>query len=110
MQIKLPFNIKIISLDYHETFFSGRIKFHEKPYNLKINHNTNEKTIKLPFDVIGVKNQNTLVRISADNGIYEEEHLKFIGKSKSMIIKSSDIFEEIMNKHAGLKTIEVFFK
>ena len=67
--VKLPFKMKILSIDFHKTQFDGEIEFHEKKFPLRIYPIVDKQTIKIPFDVIGVQNQNALVRISGINGI-----------------------------------------
>ena len=108
--VKLPFKIKILSIDFHKTQFDGEIEFHEKKFPLKIYPIVDKQTVKIPFDVIGVQNQNALVRISGINGIYAEDHLTLEGKSSSLEIKSFPIFDEISNRYDALDTIEIFFK
>ena len=108
--VKLPFKMKIISIDFHKTQFGGEIEFHEKKFPLKIYPIVGKQTIKLPFDVIGVQNQNALVRISGINGIYAEDHLTLEGKSSSLEINSFPIFDEISDRYNMLDTIEIFFK
>ena len=107
---KLPFKMKIISIDFHKTQYDGEIEFHEKKFPLVIYPIVDKQTIKIPFDVIGVQNQNTLVRISGINGIYVEDHLTLEGKSSSLEIRSVSIFDEISNRYNMLDTIEIFFK
>ena len=110
MEFKPPFKIKIIELSYHNLFFDGSIQFHEKTYKLHIQNEVNQKIIKLPFPILGVKNHNVLVRISGRNGIYVQDHLIFEGSSNSMEIESQIINEDITNKYAVLDTIEIFFR
>ena len=107
---KLPFKIKILSIDFHKTQYDGEIEFHEKKFPLVIYPIVDKQTIKIPFDVIGVQNQNALVRISGINGIYAEDHLTLEGKSSSLEIKSFPIFDEISDRYNMLDTIEIFFK
>ena len=108
--VKLPFKMKILSIDFHRPQYDGEIEFHEKKFPFEIYPITDQQTIKIPFDVIGVQNQNTLVRISGINGIYAEDHLTLEGKSSSLEIKSFSIFDEISNRYNMLDTIEIFFK
>ena len=108
--VKLSSNMKILSIDFHKTQYDGEIEFHEKKFPLKIYPITDNQTIKIPFDVIGVQNLNALVRISGINGIYAEDHLTLEGKSSSLEIKSFPIFDEISDKYNMLDTIEIFFK
>ena len=82
--VKLPFKMKILSIDFHKTQFDGEIEFHEKKFPLRIYPIVDKQTIKIPFDVIGVQSQNILVRISGINGIYAEDHLTLEGKSPSL--------------------------
>ena len=107
---KLPFKIKILSIDFHKTQFDGEIEFHEKKFPLMIYPIVGKQTIKIPFDVIGVQNQNTLVRISGISGLYAEAHLTLEGTSSSLEISSFPIFDEISDRYNMLDTIEIFFK
>ena len=105
--IKLPFKIKILSIDFHKTQYDGEIEFHERKFPLIIYPIVDKQTIKIPFDVIGVQNQNALVRISGINGIYAEDHLRLEGKSSSLEIRSFPIFDEISNRlHNSRKEIK----
>ena len=108
--VKLPFKMKITSIDFHKTQFDGEIEFHEKKFQLRIYPIVDKQTIKIPFDIIGVQGQNALVRLSGINGIYAEDHLTLEGKSSSLEIKSYSIFDEISNRYNMLDTIEIFFK
>ena len=108
--VKLPFKMKILSIDFHKTRYDGEIEFHEKKFPLVIYPISDKKTIKIPFDVIGIQSQTCLVRISGINGIYAEDHLTFEGKSSSLEIESLPIFDEISNRYNMLDTIEIFFK
>ena len=108
--VKLPFKMKIISIDFHKTQYDGEIEFHEKKFPLVIYPTDDKHAIKIPFDVIGVQSQNTLVRISGINGIYAEDHLILEGKSPSLEINSFPIFDEISNRYNMLYTVEIFFK
>ena len=108
--VKLPFKMKIISIDFHKTQFGGEIEFHEKKFPLKIYPIVGKQAIKLPCEVNGVQNQNALVRISGINGIYAEDHLTLECKSSSLEISSFPIFDEISERYNMLDTIEIFFK
>ena len=108
--LKLPFKMKVISIDFQKTHYNGEIEFHGKKFPLSFQPNVDEQVIKIPFDVIGVKHQNVLVRISGMNGIYAEDHLKLEGKSSSLEIHSFPICDEISKSYTMLDTIEIFFK
>jgi len=107
--VKLPFKMKINSIDFQSPDFHGEIEFHEKKFPFKIMAVIEKQTIKLPFDVIGIKNQEALVRVSGMNGIYSEDHLKLEGKSSSLEIYSDGICDEIVKSYTMLDTIEIFF-
>jgi hypothetical protein len=108
--VKLPFKIKICSIDFQKTHFAGEVEFHEKKFPFSINPSVENRLIRIPFDVIGVQNQISLVRISGINGIYSEDHLLVEKNSSSFDIHSFPIFDEISKKYNMLDTIEVFFK
>ena len=109
MQFKTPLKIKILILNFKDDYFDGKIAIHENEYKIIIKPNSKNKLLRLPFQIIGVKHQNVLLRISARSGIYVEDRLDFDRKLGYMEICSTVIFKEIINKHAGLDTLEVFF-
>ena len=108
--VKLPLKIKIISIDFQKTHFDGEIEFHGKKFPFSLQPNVDKRVIRIPFDVIGVKHQNVLVRVSGMNGVYAEDHLKLDGKSSSLEINSFPIYDEISRSYTMLDTIEIFFK
>lgn len=108
--VKLPFKIKINSINFQKTYFDGVIEFHGKKSSFRLEPIVDKRVIKIPFDVIGVKHQNVLVRISGMNGIYAEDRLKLEGKSSSLEIHSFPICDEISKSYTMLDTIEIFFK
>ena len=108
--VKLPFKIKICSIDFQKTHFAGEVEFHEKKFPFSIKPSVENRLIRIPFDVIGVQNQISLVRISVINGVYSEDRLLVENKSSSLDIHSFPIFDEISKKYNMLDTIEIFFK
>ena len=106
----LPFKMKIISIDFQKTHLYGEIEFHGWKFPLSLQPNVDGRVIKIPFDVIGVKHQTVLVRISGMNGVYSEDRLKLDGKSSSLEISSFPICDEISKSYTMLDTIEIFFK
>ena len=107
--VKLPIMVKIMSIDKHDDYCDGEIEFHDKKFIFKIVKNY-EKTLKIPFDIIGVKNQMVLLRISGINGIYSEENLKITGTSTFLEINSSQILDDIGQKFSMFNTFEFFFR
>ena len=107
--VKLPIMIKIMSIDKHHDYCDGEIEFHDKKFMFKIAQN-NEKTLKIPFPIIGVKNQMTLLRISGINGVYSEENLKITGTSTFLEINSSQILDDIGQRFSMFDTFEFFFR
>ena len=107
--VKLPIKVKIIYIDKHDDYCNGEIELHDKKFMFKIIKN-DEKTLKIPFGTIGIKNQMTLLRISGVNGIYAEENLKIIGKSTFLEINSSQIFDDIGQRFSMFDTFEFFFR
>ena len=111
MQLKLPFKLKILYLTQNENTFQGKAVFHEKDYPIIINSNKEEKTIKVPFPVMGVTEDKILARVSGPSGVYVEDYVKFKGKSKGIDIESDIIFDEISrNQDKLLDTLEIFVK
>ena len=110
MELKLPFKLKIKYLNKIEGSFEGKAVFHEKEYPIKIHAQNNEKIIKVPFPVIGITDDNILVRVSGPAGVYVQDHVKFKGQSKWIEIDSDIIHFEISNSQHIFDTIEIFVK
>jgi hypothetical protein len=110
MELKLPFKLKVKYLIKYKNSFEGKATFHNEEYSLKIHAQNNEKIIKVPFSVIGVTDNDILVRISAASGVYIQDHIKFKGKSKILEIDSDLIFQEILNNEIKFDTIEIFVR
>jgi len=110
MKLKLPFKLKIKHLITNGDSFQGKAVFHEKEYPIKIHAENNEKIIKVPFPVIGITDDEILVRVSGPSGVYVQDRVKFKGESKWVEIDSDIIFLEISNKQHKLDTMEIFVK
>tara|TARA_B110000014_G_C19671715_1_gene352665 strand:+ start:211 stop:579 length:369 start_codon:yes stop_codon:yes gene_type:complete len=110
MKLKLPFKLKIKYLNANENSFQGKAVFHEKDYPINIHAENNEKIIKVPFPVIGITDDNILVRVSGPSGVYVEDHVNFKGQSKWIEIDSDIIFFEIANSQHKFDTMEIFVK
>ena len=110
MELKLPFKLKIKYLNANGDSFQGKAVFHEKEYPIKIHAENNEKIIKVPFSVMGVTDDEILVRVSGPSGVYVEDRIKFKGKSKWVEIDSDIIFFEIANSQHKFDTLEIFVK
>ena len=110
MELKLPFKLKIKYLNKIEVSFEGKAVFHEKEYPIKIHAQNNEKIITVPFPVIGITDDNILVRVSGPGGVYVQDHVKFKGQSKWIEIDSDIIHFEISNSQHKFDTMEIFVK
>ena len=108
MNLKLPFKLKIKYLTENKDCFEGKAIFHNKEYTVNIHAQKNEKIIKLPFSVMGLTDDEILVRISAPSGVYVQDYIKFKGSSKELEIDSSAIFQEIVNNKIKFDTLEIF--
>ena len=110
MELKLPFKLRIKYLNFSKKGFEGKAVFHEKEYSINIHAHANEKTIKVPFLVMGVTDDEILVRVSGPSGIYVQDHVKFKGESKWIEINSDTIVSEIENNQNKFDTMEIFVK
>ena len=110
MELKVPFKVKVNYILNHEDHFEGKAIFHEKEYSLKIEAETEEKIIKIPFSTMGVTDDKILVRVSGPSGVYVQDHIEIKGKSELIEIKSNSIFYEISNNHEKFDTLEIFVK
>ena len=110
MRLKLPLKIKIKYLTKNKNNFEGKVIFHDKEYSMNIHAQKNEKVIKVPFSVLGVTDNEILVRLSAASGVYVQDHLKFKGTAKKLEIDSDLIFQEILNNEIKFDAMEIFVK
>ena len=110
MRLKLPLKIKIKYLTKNKNNFEGRVIFHDKEYSMNIHAQKNEKVIKVPFSVLGVTDNEILVRLSSASGVYVQDHVKFKGTEKNLEIDSELIFQEILNNKIKFDTLEIFVK
>jgi len=110
MKLKLPFKVKINYLTLNNNKFDGKAEFHGKDYAISIHTHNNEKIIKIPFPVIGITDDEILVRLSGASGVYVEDRIKFKGKFKRIEINSDTIFHEIKNNQIKFDVLEIFVK
>ena len=110
MRLKLPFKMKVQYLTKNKNNFEGKTRFHDKEYSINIHAQNNEKIIKVPFSVLGVTDNEILVRLSAASGVYVQDHAKFKGTTKNLEIDSGLIFQEIDNNEIKFDTLEIFVK
>ena len=110
MKLKIPLKLKIKHLTENKDCFEGMAVFHDKEYPVNIHAQKNEKIIKVPFLVMGVTDEEILVRISAPSGVYVQDHIKFKGSSKKLEIDSNVIFQEIDNNKTKFDTLEIFVR
>tara|TARA_B110000263_G_C14891580_1_gene322016 strand:- start:85 stop:393 length:309 start_codon:yes stop_codon:yes gene_type:complete len=102
--------MKVKYLTKNENIFEGKIIFHGKECSINIHAQRNEKIIKVPFPVLGVTDNEILVRVSAATGVYLQDYLKFKGTSETLEIDSDLIFQEILSNEIKFDTIEIFVK
>ena len=110
MELNVPLKLKVKYLNLNKEHFEGKAIFHEKEYNIDIHTQVDKKKIKVPFPVIGVTDEEILVRISGPSGIYVEDHVSFKGQSERIEIESDMILFEILNNQGKFDTIEIFVK
>ena len=110
MKLKLPFKLKVKYLTKNKNSFEGKAIFHNEEYAIRIHAQKNEKVIKVTFPVLGVTDNEILVRLSAASGVYVQDHLKFKGTAKKLEIDSDLIFQEILNNEIKFDTMEIFVK
>ena len=110
MELKIPFKLRIKYLNLNDDNFEGKVFFHEREYQINIRAEDDKKTIKVPFPVMGVTDEDILVRVSGPSGVYVQDYIQFNGKSKLMEIESDSIFYEIVNNQGKFDTVEIFVK
>ena len=110
MELKIPFKLRVKYLNLNKDHFEGKALFHEKEYNIDIHAEADKKKIKVPFPVMGVTDEEILVRISGPSGVYVQDHVQFDGQSECIEIESDSIFYEVSNNQGKFDAIEIFVK
>ena len=110
MELKVPIKLKVKYLNLNKEHFEGKAIFHEKEYNIDIHAKVDKKKIKVPFPIIGVTDEEILVRISGPSGIYTQDHLQFNEQPERIEIESDSIFYEVSNNQGKFDTIEIFVR
>ena len=64
MELKIPFKLRVKFLNLNDDHFEGKATFHENEYKVNIHAEVDKKKIKVPFPVMGVTDEEILVRIS----------------------------------------------
>ena len=110
MELKIPFKLRLKYLNQNKDHFEGKALFHEKEYNIDIHAQVNKRKIKVPFPVMGVTENEILVRISGPSGVYVQDYIPLNGESEWIEIESDSIFYEVANNQGKFDTMEIFVK
>ena len=110
MELKIPFKLRVKYLNLNEDHFEGKAIFHENEYKINIHAEVYKKRIKIPFPVMGVTENEILVRISGPSGVYVQDYIPLIGESEWIEIESDSIFYEVANNQGKFDTMEIFVK
>ena len=110
MELKIPFKLRVKYLNLNEDHFEGKAIFHEKEYKINIHAELGQKKIKVPFPVMGVTENEILVRISGPSGVYVQDYIPLSGESEWIEIESDSIFYEVANNQGKFDTMEIFVK
>lgn len=110
MELKIPFKLRVKYLNLNEEHFEGKAIFHDNEYQVNIHAEIDKKMIKVPFPVMGVTDEEILVRVSGPSGVYVQDYIRFGGKSDWIEIESDTIFYEVANNQGKFDTIEIFVR
>ena len=110
MELKIPFKLRVKYLNLNEDHFEGKAIFHENEYKINIHAEVYKKRIKIPFPVMGVTENEILVRISGPSGVYVQDYIPLSGESEWIEIESDSIFYEVANNQGKFDTMEIFVK
>ena len=110
MELKIPFKLRVKYLNLNDDHFEGKAFFHEKEYQVNIHAEADKKTIKVPFSVMGITEEDILLRVSGPSGVYAQDYIQFNGQSEWIEIESDAIFYEVANNQGKFDTIEIFVK
>ena len=110
MELKIPFKLRVKYLNLNKDHFEGKAIFHENEYKINIHAEVYKKRIKIPFPVMGVTENEILVRISGPSGVYVQDYIPLSGESEWIEIESDSIFYEVANNQGKFDTMEIFVK
>ena len=110
MELKIPFKLRVKYLNLNDDHFEGKAIFHENEYKVNIHAEVDKKRIKVPFPVMGVTENEILVRISGPSGVYVQDYIPLSGESEWIEIESDSIFYEVANNQGKFDTMEIFVK
>ena len=110
MELKIPFKLRVKYLNLNKEHFEGKALFHENEYKIDIHAQVDKRKIKVPFPVMGVTDDEILVRVSGASGVYVQDHVQFNGQSEWIEIESDSIFYEVSNNQGKFDTMEIFVR
>ena len=110
MELKIPFKLRVKYLNLNKDHFEGKAMFHEKEYNIDIHAEVDKRKIKVPFPVMGVTDDEILVRVAGASGVYVQDHVQFDGQSEWIEIEADAVVYEGSNNQGKFDTIEIFVR
>jgi|TARA_B100000959_G_C14692976_1_gene505518 hypothetical protein len=105
---RAPIKFQVIIMNDNDVGLHGTAMFHEKEYKLTIMPEKNTETMKIPFNVLGIMNENHLVRFSGKSGAYTEFKPEIKNSTKDIEIESTEILNDLEKQETKYDTIEIF--
>lgn len=102
--IKFDFRI---NLEKNDKLYGTAI-FHGQEYKLVIKASKNFQKMKIPFNVLGIMNENHVVRFSGITGVYTQYRPKIEDSHDKIEIESSEILVDLCNQKQKYDTVEIF--
>ncbi len=102
--IKFDFRI---NLEKNDKLYGTAI-FHGQEYKLVIKASKNFQKMKIPFNVLGIMNENHVVRFSGITGAYTQYRPKIEDSHDKIEIESSEILVDLCKQKQKYDTVEIF--
>ena len=97
----------LINLEKNDKLYGTAI-FHGQEYKLVIKASKNFQKMKIPFNVLGIMNENHVVRFSGITGVYTQYRPKIEDSHDKIEIESSEILDDLCNQKQKYDTVEIF--
>ena len=97
----------LINLEKNDKLYGTAI-FHGQEYKLVIKASKNFQKMKIPFNVLGIMNENHVVRFSGITGAYTQYRPKIEDSHDKIEIESSEILVDLCKQKQKYDTVEIF--
>ncbi len=105
---KAPLKFKIKYTNIRKKNVHGTVIFHGQNYKFIVKPSDDKEIMKIPFNILGIMNENHLVRFSGITGTYTEYRPIIQNSVKEIEIESDEILKYMSKSKNKYDTIEIF--